>query len=87
MGGVDQPRLGHLGGHTPSQMRAGLISGSQNESRYGAATVTYRSALPELCLASLHRSSALQGDQQHLPTRYPGVRPNPSIDPNTDLWP
>jgi hypothetical protein len=35
MGGVDQPRLGHLGGHTPSRMRAGLIRGGSKETAAG----------------------------------------------------
>jgi hypothetical protein len=32
-------------------------------------------------------SSALQGDRQRLPIRYPAVHPKISIDRNTDLWP
>jgi uncharacterized protein YndB with AHSA1/START domain len=35
----------------------------------------------------LHCSSSYQSDRQRFPVRYQEVRPNPSIDPNTDLWP
>jgi hypothetical protein len=59
---------------------------SQAENRFGAATQAYRSALPELRLTSLHRSSAFQGDRQRLPMRFQKVRPIPSTDPSIDLW-
>ena len=85
MGGIDQLRLGQMGDRPLSQMRTGVISGSQNESRCGAATLTYRYALPELCQASLHRSTAFHDDRQRLPMQYPKIRPSPSIDPSTHL--
>ena len=67
--------------------RAAVISACLNEYRCGAATQRYRSALPELRLRSLHRSSAFRGDRQRGPMRYPDVRPNSSIRQNTDLSP
>src|SRR6266446_372527 len=60
--------------------RAGVISGCSNETRCGAATPAHRSVLPELRLASLHRSSALQDDRQRLRIRYLEVDPTPASE-------
>jgi hypothetical protein len=51
---------------------------AQNK-RCGAPTEAYRFALPELRLASLRRSSALQSDRQRRPMRYLEVRLKPDL--------
>jgi hypothetical protein len=75
-----------VGDRAPSQI-GGVIPECLKGNRCVAATQAYRCALPELRLASLHRSSAFQSDRQRIQMRHPAVRPNPNIDPNIDLWP
>ena len=67
--------------------RIGLksIVGTCRRPKTASEPLHKRIALPELRLASLHRSSAFQGDLQRIPMRDPQVRPNTSIDRNTDL--
>ena len=87
VGDVNSPAAAPTDGRSGVPGRAAVISACLNEYRCGAATQRYRSALPELRLRSLHRSSAFRGDRQRGPMRYPDVRPNSSIRQNTDLSP
>ena len=73
-----------MGDRAPSQI-GGVIRGCLKGNRCVAATQAYRCALPELRLASLHRSSAFQSARQRIPMRHPAVRPNPNIDQNRFL--